>query len=378
MANISSLRSSGVENSSEKSAKTDEALLASNKYLTSLEKAKRKATREAKRRYRELKEKTDRTIRRTTKRAKELYKKAEKIVKDPKNKELIKVVVDLYDDYMEKREKERERDRDEIASKTNKNLENYTFEGVRDAEIGEVMTSCQIICVNTHAIVLDLEKTNKKGETYLATNGLGDHLKELGIVPNILSGSTSLFKNGVGDFESFKEDIKILDSEGDLDNAAEVLACSAIGKYQIVPFYHFDRVKGWKTGDTEFKLKMMYLYLRSESHQNALAKKIIEYKNKKYNGNALVMAASYYGGPGGAIKMKKYLKAKKNGEITDTTSLEKEQSHGYKSIMDYSELVVKYQKEYQRKHPELSFTETFQMAIAKKESGYLRNKKVKI
>lgn len=329
--------------------------------------------------------KTKKKIDKTKRSAIKIYKKAEKYIKNPKKrKELIKAlgietVIDLYGNYKEKFDKEKERKRDEKESEKNKDLEDYKFDGERNAGEGEVMLSCQIMCVNTHAIAYNLKRTSKKtGKEYKYTNPLGKELKKLGITPNILKGSTSLFKNGVSDFETFKERIKILDSEEDLDNATEILSRSAIGKYQIIPRHHFDKITGWNENGNEFKLKMIFIYLKNEGSQNQLAKKIIQNSNKRWNGDPYVMAAAYYAGGRGGKIMKKYRDAIRNGEIQENTSLERKQAYGYGSIMEYAEKVVKYQKRYKQKYPDKSFNETFQMAIAKKESGYLRNKKIKV
>lgn len=377
------------EKNKKKTGKTLDRLNKSVK--ASAEKAKKKIKKKAKEIYKKAKE--------AKKKLRKFYNKTLEKVKDPKLRKKLKgILKDLYEDYKERREKEKERERDEKEIKKSKKIEDYKFKGSIDAKKGEVFRACQIICVNTHAIAYNLERTNKEtGGKYEYTNNLGKQLKALNklkkpgepkIVPNILRGSMSLFKNGIGNFASFKERIKILDKGGDLNNAAEILSRCAIGKYQIIPIHHFDRVTRWKKQKNdkrsyeqiiEDRLELIYLFLRYESLQGNVAKKIIEskYRDPKYNKDPYIMAASYYAGGKGRRIMKKYRNAVKRGEITDTSSLEKKQAYGYGSIMEYSEKVVKYQKVYQGIYPDKSFTETFQMAIAKKESGYLRNKRIK-
>ena len=259
-----------------------------------------------------------------------------------------------------------------------------------EVEDNEIMKDMQILPVNTHAIVYNLPVKNKKGEIIkYKYNTLGRELKNMGIIPHIIKGSSTLFKNGVGSFDDFKERVRTLDSKNDLNNGMEVLSRCAIGKYQIVPRFHFEKIEGWTSGTPEKKLQIIHNFLRSETVQDNLNGQIIEELGERGNWDPYVMAAEYYSGGKGREKMKKYRTAIKNGEIEVDSLLSRKQAHSYESIMHYSEGVVSslfmYAKvdeidiDIDKVPPEIEkIKKYFQMAIAKRETGYLEGKLINV
>lgn len=244
-------------------------------------------------------------------------------------------------------------------------------------QIPEVVTNLQLIPVNVRAIIMG----NKP-------NLLGRELKKMNINPNLLESASELFRSGIGDYESFQKQVKKLDSTGNIKKATEILARCAIGKYQIIPRFHFDKIEGWKKGGTEEKLKIIYNFLRSEESQDEFAKTIIDGLGQNCEWDPYVMASKYYGGYRAKNKMKKYREAIKNGKIGNNASLKEREAYGYTSVMDYVNKIVNNMQKYANElgdfidlnkvPPEIDKIRTyFQMAIAEKESGHLKGRTVK-
>jgi len=243
------------------------------------------------------------------------------------------------------------------------------------------------MATNVRAIKYISEVNEETGKKELKTNDLADELIALGIKPKILTSSISLFSHGIGRFDLFQSRVAkmlqpdVKNPEKQLKNATEILARSALGKYQIVPIYHFKHFKGWNSGDHLTRLKIMYDFLRSPEIQDKTNMKIIKYHMKKYNGDPWVMAAAYYGGPGGAAQMKTYREAiKKGGPLEGHEALMKTQAYGFNSKFKYATEAVEFLNKYAGTDVEKVTAEhliAFQKAIGDKESGYLAGKRVK-
>lgn len=190
---------------------------------------------------------------------------------------------------------------------------------------------------NMHAIVYEMQRKNPDtGEDEIYTNSIGKQLKELGIEPPkefIVKGSESLFGNKevMKDFATFSDYVgktlqpNIKDPKKRLENATEIVARCAIGKYQIIPYFHFEKM-GWATRG-EVGLKKIYEFLQSESMQEQVVDKITDDLGERYKWDPLHMAAAFYGGYGAGDKLRD---APKSG------SLEKTQPFGYESVSKYA------------------------------------------
>lgn len=271
---------------------------------------------------------------------------------------------------------------------------------LKDPEKGEVVGEYQTIAIQLKAA---MNKRNTR------------QLKNLGItIPKGVRKLTaiSMFRKGIGSYESFKETlIKRLQPGADLmqsvdtsvdktrdyrlrtirqhkiENVAQILSRCALGKFQILPIHYFKSM-GWPH-EGEEGLKAIYEFLRSPKKQKATARKsfinggknFIKIMKKKYGfkgkvkPDAYAMAAAHYGGPrsGEAI-----LKARMTGKGAEY--LEKAQTMGgatFGSIGHYARTVVKY---YGKETIDLNNAEDvnkFMEAIGKKETGFLARKRAK-
>jgi hypothetical protein len=136
-------------------------------------------------------------------------------------------------------------------------------------------------------------------------------------------GSTELFKDGLPatlqEFRQFlvshKPPIEIQD-----------LGKCAIGKYQIIPYWHFARM-GWNWKNVED----VYNFMKDPSKQEALMANMAENYYEICNGDFTAMAICHYAGPNRA---KEYLRNENAG------ALKAEQFKGYPSIMQYANAVA--------------------------------------
>jgi len=101
----------------------------------------------------------------------------------------------------------------------------------------------------------------------------------------------------------------------------KTLAYCALGKYQIVPCFHFARM-GWNHKNPED----LYLFLKEPERQEALMEKMTESYGQNYNWNYAAMMATHYGGTraGDAIASNSH-----------SDRLSREQQLGYPSISNY-------------------------------------------
>lgn len=124
-------------------------------------------------------------------------------------------------------------------------------------------------------------------------------------INKIMSGKTSdLSMSQNGSVDKFKQSI-IQQESGKGGNYKAVgqvpagysEADRALGKYQIVPKYHFGKIGLANTPENRQK------FLNSPQLQDKLFGMIIDENLKKYNGNLAKAAAAYYGGSAGAAKV---------------------------------------------------------------------------
>lgn len=230
-----------------------------------------------------------------------------------------------------------------------------------------VITNLPQIAVNTHSIA---KKDPKKEES--KNNKLADQIDDLKITFNHLRSSVELFKDGVGDYNSFKERVvealqsNEKDPEKQIKNATAILARSAIGIYQIVPRWHFNKMNWTISG--EEGLKNIYEFIRSKNLQSELLIKIISEISEKYGPDPIVIAAVYYKGPAIAEEAKRFRDEMVNGgDVSDM--LKDEQAYGYGSVFKYvTELMDVFDVRTIENKNDLR---NYMLAIAYKETGYL-------
>ncbi len=195
----------------------------------------------------------------------------------------------------------------------------------------------------------------------------------------------SMFPCGMGSYDSFKTTIfkNLLPDEKDpakqADEAAEILGRCALGKYQILPKHHF-KTMGWEWRG-EAGLSKMYEFLTTPGMQESLSLAMIKGMAQTYEGNPYAMAAAYYSGPDNGKTMLKFRKAVDAGEKVELSEgMTRAQTMGggtFGSINTYAERTVSY---YGRNRVNPSSEQDlmdFQRAIAKKETGFLENRKAK-
>jgi len=264
---------------------------------------------------------------------------------------------------------------------------------VREVKPTEVVKDLDLIAVN----LKDILKTKRRADLQEAGIELRDSLATM--------SSIALFREGIGDYASFRETAlsrlqpDVTDPTEQVNNTAEILAKSSLGKYQIRPVFHFEKIGlEWRG---EKGLRNIHTFLRDENMQNELNLKIINKSGKKYNWNYPAMAASYYSGKGHKTeailnkisiaeldKLVMMIKEKKEGserdeiwnKIKDVEGVDKvfkTQEFGFGSVAYYVVKAMRYMREYKIQYPNKSEIECFQMAIAKKETGHLRGRRVK-
>ena len=146
------------------------------------------------------------------------------------------------------------------------------------------------------------------------------------------------FENGVPEnYEEFKKEaVSKVQSGGvtseKINNTVSILSRCAIGKYQILPCYHFARHPGWQAPKGEEGLKMIHQFLlNNNGEQELIYENLVNELGRKHDWNPLYMAAEYYGGADAAKALKQ------NPEGDDVN---RDQEHGYSSIRTYAQKTV--------------------------------------
>jgi len=197
----------------------------------------------------------------------------------------------------------------------------------------------------------------------------------------ILERSYALFKDGVGTFEAFKKNVrdklvhKSVKGQKERERqAAVILSCCAVGRFQILPVYHFKRM-GWPTRGEE-GLRAMYNYIRSTDRQIAVYKKILSGQWNRHKDVGL-MAVEYYSGAGG-VKYYKATEAEYKRNPNDPKFHEKEHG-GHGSLHEYAAKARGLARKFESEIPGLQAIDYAAMAIEACETGkgviYARAKK---
>jgi len=238
---------------------------------------------------------------------------------------------------------------------------------------------------------IDTERSLRYLAIQLKASMNGRNTKELADMGIVLPENAkkytaiSMFPHGMGDYDSFKAKIfkNLLPNEKDpakqAAKSAEILGRSALGKYQILPKHHFKRM-GWEWKG-EAGLKKIYEFLTTPSMQESLNMEIIKEMAKAYEGNPYAMAAAYYAGPekGEAmLKFRKGVDSGKNPELSKSMTQAQKMGGGtFGSIYAYAQKSVSYYGRGKVNPSSVQDLADFQRAIAKKETGFLENKKAK-
>ena len=191
-----------------------------------------------------------------------------------------------------------------------------------------------------------------------------------------------MFKQGIGSYNSFKQTLinhlqpDEKDPKKQVDNVANILSRSALGKYQILPIHHFGKLNWPFKG--EAGLKKMHEYLKSPSMQEALNREILKRLARNFEGNPYAMAATYYATAAAGKKMLEYRKQlAKSGTAEMPDWMEKKQVFGFGSINYYASKVAKYYGRAKVDPNNPKDILDFQKAIEKKETGFLKTLKGK-
>ncbi|MDH5597249.1 MAG: hypothetical protein OEY44_04035, partial [Candidatus Peregrinibacteria bacterium] len=218
----------------------------------------------------------------------------------------------------------------------------------------------------------------KTGKVSSRPNKLAQVCIEEKAIPSkyILQGSYELFKEGVGTYESFRENVmkklvreEVKDPKERARQAAVILSCCAVGRFQIVPHHWFKKL-GWPTRGEE-GLRAMYNFIRSTPRQINLFKGILQEHWNKYK-NAGQVAVEYYSGLGSQYGS--YLKEtthaerqanEKKGEGT----FHKGQHGGHRSIYSYATRAEGLFQKYKKELPGLTDLDYAAMAMEGLETG---------
>ncbi len=197
-------------------------------------------------------------------------------------------------------------------------------------------------------------------------NGFAKKLKEKNVLPSqfIMEGSSDLYKEGITSFSSFKKttedrlvDESITDPQERERQAALILSCCAVGRFQIVPYYHFSKL-GLATEGAE-GLKNMYDFICSTEMQIILYEKITDSLWNKYKDPGLV-AIEYYAGGKAAAEYKKN---------PNSPRLLKKQYGNHGSINNYAQRARGLYAENKEKYPQAREIDCLMMALEKIESS---------
>lgn len=207
---------------------------------------------------------------------------------------------------------------------------------------------------------------NKKGKKHSSPNSLARICMKEKAIPStfILERSSALFKDGVGSFEDFKKNVtdklvrkSVKDPKERIRQAAVILSCCAVGRFQIIPTFFFKSM-GWKTRGEE-GLRDMYNYIRSTDRQIATFKKIISGQWSRYKDPGLV-AVAYYAGDKTAAAYKKN---------PDSDRFRKKQYGGHRSIHSYAENARRNFNKFKSECPGLKDLDYVAMTIEANETG---------
>jgi len=316
---------------------------------------------------------------------KEATKVAKEFIKDPEKRKEAMVLLgaglllwmfkgdETLDEEFEDKEEAQEATEGEMAEMESAGLieemDEKEVKKPREPAKDEVMRDYQYIAIQIKA---SMNSRNTKA------------LNEKGItIPEAVQKltSTAMFREGIGSYEDFKKKLvetlqpNVKDPVKQANNVAEILGRCALGKYQILPRFHFKRIGFSHTG--EIGLRNMYEFLRSPAKQNELNRKIILALGRKFKGNPRAMFAAYYSGDKGGYAV---LKLSKSGETDIPEWLTKSQKMGggtFGSIYSYSNKGMRY---YKKDKVNLGSEEdilAFQQALGKVETGFLAGKRAK-
>ncbi|MBN2306926.1 hypothetical protein JXD20_02980 [Candidatus Peregrinibacteria bacterium] len=259
----------------------------------------------------------------------------------------------------EEEQKEAKEEAEEAVANGEMTQEEYELNF--DPNADEVVTR-QMSSANMYAI----RYYNEDKTVHASPNGLGQVCIAENAIPStfILERSRALFKEGVGTFEFFKENVtkklvpkNVKDPEERIRQAAVILSCCAIGRFQIVPHFHFKRL-GWPTRGEE-GLKAMYNFIRSTDRQIAVFKDIIEGQWNRYKDIGLV-AVAYYAGEETADAYKKNPKASR---------FHHKQHGGHMSIHDYATKARNNFAKYKKDLPGLNSLDYAAIVMESNETG---------
>lgn len=224
------------------------------------------------------------------------------------------------------------------------------------------VVSAQQCAVNMYAI----RYFNEDGTKHPNPNSLGKVLEAEKVTPSkfILEKSAALFKNGVGSFEDFKKtvsaklvDVSVRDPNERLRQAAVILSCCAIGRFQIVPHFFFEKMGLQTRGENG--LRDMYNFIRSTDRQISTFRKIIEPQWNRYKDVGLV-AVAYYAGDNVAEAYKKN---------PDNPNYQSKQYGGHASINEYAQKARNNFARFKSEIPGLQELDYVAMVIEANETG---------
>jgi hypothetical protein len=314
---------------------------------------------------------------------KEATKAAKEFIKDPEKRKEAMVVLGAglllwlfkgdpeLDEEIEGKEETEEATESEMEEMAGAGLVETVDENEKPKEPAkdEVMRNYQFIAIQIKAAM------NSKNTKALNEKGI--------TIPEAVQKltSTSMFREGIGSYEDFinklaatlQPDVK--DPKKLTNNLAEILGRCALGKYQILPKFHFGKL-GWSY-EGEIGLRNMYEFLRSPGKQDQLNREIIIRLGERFKGNVRAMAAAYYSGDKGGYAM---LKLSESGAEEIPEWLTRSQTMGggtFGSIAHYSTTVGGYYKKDKVDIRDEGDIIAFQQALGKKETGFLAGRRAK-
>lgn len=222
--------------------------------------------------------------------------------------------------------------------------------------------SAQQAAVNMYAI----RYFEADGSKHASPNSLGKILIAEKVTPSkfILEKSGALFKEGVGSLDDFKKNLtdklvdkSVTDPKERIRQAAVILSCCAVGRFQIVPHFFFEKM-GLKTRGEE-GLKDMYNYIRSTDRQIGVFKKIIEGQWNSFKDVGLV-AVAYYAGDATASAYK---------QNPEDPRFQQKQYGGHASINEYAQKARANFAKFKSEIPGLQEIDYVAMVIESNETG---------
>jgi len=262
-------------------------------------------------------------------------------------------------------EQELEEEKKDAEKKVeDKKMTEEEFEKEYDSKADKVVTKKQSYA-NMHAI--RYYDTDKSGRLYEKPNRLARICKKEKAIPSlfILKSSGALFKDGVGSFDAFRKkasdrlvDKDVKDPTERARQAAVILSCCAVGRFQIVPNFHFKKM-GWPTRGEE-GLRAMYNFIRSTDRQIALFKNILVPSMRKYNNDIGLVGIAYYAGEKTANAYKRN---------ANSPGYDKKAFAGYGSINHYANKVRKNYAKYKQEFPGLKPVDYAAMCMETNETG---------